>query len=860
MEVKKFFEKKRKELGIKNNDNKNNTSIKFYGSSYKNILLITLNEELCLKGNFNKLENKFIFGNINENSGNIINTMGYLNNNQLKFKEFEFNFNCIYCITQNNNEVYYSDYSLIEASKKNSNLFKVLPGVIQKKKIKNISCSKEKTLFLTYGGMVYSSSDNMKENQKLLIDLLEYNIEHISAGENHFLCSGKKRNSPETSDSLFAWGDNTYCQCGVDTNQKIINNPKIIIKNISIKEISLGRNHSILLTNFGELIMFGDNSYNQCSLEKAPVIKISNDNNSIQDVKEILIFIEYFNKSGENIYKIEAKGDSTLIISNKRSLIFMGKIFNKNEKIYKLTKEIRDKIAYYFNEEYFIVCNDYNFSLYTEVQNNRNNKLESNINSYDNSNNNLYYPLDGKYKKNTSANKLNLEEKKAQQKFKTFSMNKELTFEQLKEEQDKTLVTSTDFSEDSLNELRSYINLLGISFSSSFNSNNLSFRPSNLPPKTKKEEELHRQLVYENRKMYMDLVKQKKESEKTHLQNIEARKQKEEKRARFWIKEILPNWSYIKSNKNIKNYFYEGIPSSIRGKVWMLCIGNKFSITKDYYDIEAKKSIQLLIKSKTKKEYPEDLDEKEGYNLSSLSNNTKKLYSFYIKKTFDKEKSINLIDLDIERTFPYLGVFKKESQLGESLREILRVFVVTRPDIGYVQGLSYIAGTLLLQMDTFQTFICFMNIILSPNILPFYRLDEKNIRKRLELFNDIFKCNLPDLFYHFQKMEVLPEHYLLEWLMTLFTRSIHIDIAVRIWDVYMIEGIIALYKSAIVIFSYHEKEFLRMDFSEILNCLKNLDEKRYEEDKFIEAMTNVKFTDKIMNKVNQLNEDYLPID
>ena len=59
---------------------------------------------------------------------------------------------------------------------------------------------------------------------------------------------------------------------------------------------------------------------------------------------------------------------------------------------------------------------------------------------------------------------------------------------------------------------------------------------------------------------------------------------------------------------------------------------------------------------------------------SSLSLTTKKIYAKYIKQILDKEKSINLIDLDIGRTFPYIGVFKKESQLGEDLREILRIF------------------------------------------------------------------------------------------------------------------------------------------------------------------------------------------
>lgn len=57
--------------------------------------------------------------------------------------------------------------------------------------------------------------------------------------------------------------------------------------------------------------------------------------------------------------------------------------------------------------------------------------------------------------------------------------------------------------------------------------------------------------------------------------------------------------------------------------------------------------------------YKKNKNNDESDNSSSLSISTKKKYSQYIKKTLDKEKSINLIDLDIERTFPSMGVFKK---------------------------------------------------------------------------------------------------------------------------------------------------------------------------------------------------------
>ena len=426
---------------------------------------------------------------------------------------------------------------------------------------------------------------------------------------------------------------------------------------------------------------------------------------------------------------------------------------------------------------------------------------------------------------------------------------------ELKKELNKALMTNSDISEDTLTELRSYISLLGISFSSKYNDSNLSFRPTNLPPKSKEEEDFHKQLVLQNRQMYINVLKQKQEMEKINMYNLEQKHKQDKIKAEFWANKIIPNWTKMKNNKNLKKYFYEGIPNMIRGKIWSLCIGNKFSITREYYDIEAKKSIQLLMKLEKNSLKKNQTEESEL--SSSISLTTKKIYSKYIKQTLDKEKSINLIDLDIERTFPYMGVFKQDSPLGESLREILRIFVVARPDIGYVQGLSYIAATLLLQMDKFQAFVCFMNIILSPNILPFYLLDEKNIKKRLDLFNDIFKINLPELFEHFKENEIMPEHYLLEWIMTLYTRNVFIDLSFRIWDIYMIEGIICLYKAAIVIFSIHQKDYLDMEFSDILNHLKNLETNKYNEDKFIEAMNKVKFNDKIMNQIYQLNEEYL---
>ena len=63
-----------------------------------------------------------------------------------------------------------------------------------------------------------------------------------------------------------------------------------------------------------------------------------------------------------------------------------------------------------------------------------------------------------------------------------------------------------------------------------------------------------------------------------------------------WETDILPNWFKKKNDYNyLKKYFYEGIPTNLRGRIWLRCIGNSFSINTDYYEIEVKKAVQILM-------------------------------------------------------------------------------------------------------------------------------------------------------------------------------------------------------------------------------------------------------------------------
>jgi hypothetical protein len=65
----------------------------------------------------------------------------------------------------------------------------------------------------------------------------------------------------------------------------------------------------------------------------------------------------------------------------------------------------------------------------------------------------------------------------------------------------------------------------------------------------------------------------------------------------------------------------------------------------------------------------------------------------------------NVIQRDINRTFPAHDFFKEAGGLGQdSLYRISKAYAVHDSEVGYCQGLSFLAATLLLHVSTEQCY------------------------------------------------------------------------------------------------------------------------------------------------------------
>lgn len=100
---------------------------------------------------------------------------------------------------------------------------------------------------------------------------------------------------------------------------------------------------------------------------------------------------------------------------------------------------------------------------------------------------------------------------------------------------------------------------------------------------------------------------------------------------------------------------------------------------------------------------------------------------------------------------------------NESLHDVLGAYACYRPDVGYVQGMSFLAAVLLLNLEASDAFICLANLLNRPSYLAFFKVDHSLMQPYFDTFNILLQDSLPKLSAHFKQLEFSPEYYLIEW-------------------------------------------------------------------------------------------------
>jgi len=301
-------------------------------------------------------------------------------------------------------------------------------------------------------------------------------------------------------------------------------------------------------------------------------------------------------------------------------------------------------------------------------------------------------------------------------------------------------------------------------------------------------------------------------------------KEKEKRHAELkaiWNEEILPNWEkFLKHHpKRLKELVFQGIPPNVRVKAWPLLIGNELRITPELFEIfgqRAKRAKQITHVAG------------EGAALG-------------------REGTVALVHLDLPRTFPALSIFQLGGPCHEQLAAVLEAYVCYRPDVGYVQGMSYIAAVLLLNLDEYNAFTCFANLLNNPCYIAFYSMNMEELRKYLDALEYATGLFIPKVHKHLKELGINPEIYLMDWVLTIFSKALPLDIAVHVWDVVFEQGEQFVFHTALGVLKLFSDTLDSASFDEIMSLLTHLPPDIDDEELF-KQIESIKLTPDIFKK------------
>ncbi|XP_043077584.1 ecotropic viral integration site 5 protein homolog isoform X4 [Puntigrus tetrazona] len=229
-------------------------------------------------------------------------------------------------------------------------------------------------------------------------------------------------------------------------------------------------------------------------------------------------------------------------------------------------------------------------------------------------------------------------------------------------------------------------------------------------------------------------------------------------------------------------------------------------------------------------------------------------YSDLLKSS---SRSETLILRDLARILPQHQLFhNKVGTCQKQLFNVLKAYSILDQEIGYCQGSVFIVGLLLTQMAEEDAFYLFVRLMKDFRMRDLYRSDMVELGCCVYQFDTMIKDQLPELHSHFQTQGFHTSVFSSSWFLNILLSSLPIRTAIRIFDIFMCEGLEIVFRVGLALLHMKQTELIKLDVEGMTNCLQNLESWASDPDGIIEVAYQIKYNP---SRMKQLRQEYASI-
>ncbi|XP_063224392.1 growth hormone-regulated TBC protein 1-A isoform X2 [Bacillus rossius redtenbacheri] len=253
------------------------------------------------------------------------------------------------------------------------------------------------------------------------------------------------------------------------------------------------------------------------------------------------------------------------------------------------------------------------------------------------------------------------------------------------------------------------------------------------------------------------------------------------KRAKKWS-DLIGEGKSVKRSLTVKRYVRKGIPGEHRGLVWLTVSG------------------------------AERLREQRGPDL----------YQRLLSQPLD-EDIVDTVRTDLPRTFPDNIFFSATAAHQQQLYNVLVAYAHNNRDVGYCQGLNYVAGLLLLATKSEDTTFWLLKVLVEHILPSYYTRTMQGVITDIAVLEELVRLKVPEVHRHVAALGLPWAVIATKWFICLFAEVLPTETVLRIWDCLFYEGSKILFRVCLTLIKRNRESLLQCsDFSSLAECFKEM--------------------------------------